>query len=373
MSKRLFIIFHGRFPSERAAALYAAEHAKSLAAHMPTTLLVPRRLGRAALPPGTLPASVRVVYLPTLDLFWIPILSRTAFFFSYGVFSCSVFFHLLVHLKSGDTVDTNEALPALAATLVSGCVVYEVHDFPEHFLWVYAMLFRRVRFVLATNEWKRGELNKKFGVPEQKIIMERNGVDVAQFAPQDRSQARQSLGLPTDAHMAVYTGHLYAWKGVDTLARAAGHLKDIEIYFVGGTLDDIVRFKEQYGAVQTIHIVGQVPHAQVPLWLAAADVLILPNTKNVEISAHYTSPMKLFEYMASGRPIVASLIPSIAEVLSEDAAFFVPPDDPAAMARAISKVLSEPREAESRASRAQSAVLEYSWIRRAQRLIERLA
>src|SRR3989338_3763015 len=134
MSKRLFIIFHGRFPSERAAALYAAEHAKSLAAHMPTTLLVPRRLGRAALPPGTLPASVRVVY--------------------------------------------------------------EVHDFPEHFLWVYAMLFRRVRFVLATNEWKRGELNKKFGVPEQKIIMERNGVDVAQFAPQDRSQARQSLGLP---------------------------------------------------------------------------------------------------------------------------------------------------------------------------------
>src|SRR3989344_8954331 len=138
MSKRLFIIFHGRFPSERAAALYAAEHAKSLAAHMPTTLLVPRRLGRAALPPGTLPASVRVVYLPTLDLFWIPILSRTAFFLSYGVFSCSVFLYLFMRLKSGDTVDTNEALPALAATLVSGRGGYRGDAVPEPFFLVYA-------------------------------------------------------------------------------------------------------------------------------------------------------------------------------------------------------------------------------------------
>src|SRR3989344_154928 len=102
MSKRIFVIFHGRFPSERAAAIYAAQHAASLSAHVPVVLVVPRRLGRAALPPGLLPPSVRVVYLPTLDLFWIPLLSCVAFFLSYSVFSCSVFFHLLVHLKKED-------------------------------------------------------------------------------------------------------------------------------------------------------------------------------------------------------------------------------------------------------------------------------
>lgn len=373
MTKRLFVIFHGRFPSERAAAIYAAQHAASLSAHVPVVLMVPRRLGRAALPPGLLPTSVRVVYLPTIDLFWIPLLSRLAFFLSYSAFSCSVFFYLLLHLKVGDTIDTNEALPALVSTWLSSRVVYEVHDFPEHFLWMYKTLFRRVRFVLATNEWKVGEIERKFKVPPQKIIMERNGVDVEQFAPGDRMAARQSLGLAPDARMAVYTGHLYGWKGVETLALAAAHLQDIEVYFVGGTSEDVAQFKEKHGAVRNIHIVGQVPHTQVPLWLAAADVVVLPNTAKEELSAHYTSPMKLFEYMASGRPIVASRIPSIAEVLPEDAAFFVPPDNPTALAQAINEVLSDPVEAAERASRAHAVVLEYAWDRRVERLVQRFS
>lgn len=368
--KKIFILFHGRFPSEKAAALYAAEHAKSLSVHVPIVLLVPRRLGRekdTAHVHYNLPASMRVVYLPTVDLFQTP-LRRIAFGVSYVAFSCAVFTYLLFTVKKSDIVDTNEALPALVATFVSRRVVYEVHDFPERFLWFYKILLRQVWRVLATNEWKNIQLQKEFCLPAGKIIMERNGVNMEQFAPGDRAQARRELGLAQDARMAVYTGHLYGWKGVETLAQAAALAPSIEVYFVGGTSEDVKQFKEKHGAVRNIHIVGQVPHAQVPLWLSAADVLVLPNTAKEEISAHYTSPMKLFEYMAAGRAIVASRIPSITEVLPEEGSFLVSPDDPEAMARAIRSACDNLAEAARRAAYARAAVLEYAWDKRAERL-----
>lgn len=369
MAKRLYIVFHGRFPSEKAAALYAALHAKSFVPHMPVVLLVPRRLGRniSAHEYYRLPASIKVVYLPTIDLFSTR-LRGIAFPVSYAVFSCAAFLYLFFHVRKVDTIDTNEALPALLATGISGRVIYEVHDFPERFLWFYRLLFLQARYILATNKWKKAELKKRFGILGEKIIMERNGVDLEQFASSDRAEARKALGLSPDARIAVYTGHLYSWKGVDILAQAAKEHADIEVYLVGGTSVDVTRFKKQYGGVNTLHILGHRPHDEVPMWLAAADVLVLPNTAQEEISAHYTSPMKLFEYMASGRPIVASDIPSIREVLPDELGFLVPPDDPSAMAHAIARACTDATEASYRAARARARVEQYSWQNRAQRL-----
>ena len=68
--------------------------------------------------------------------------------------------------------------------------------------------------------------------------------------------------------------------------------------------------------LQRVRLVGYVPPGEVPLWLAAADVLALPNSAGEAISARYTSPLKLFEYMAAGRGIVASDLPSLREVLT---------------------------------------------------------
>ncbi len=375
MTKRLFVIFHGRFPSERAAALYAAEHAKSLAAYMPVVLVVPRRLGRGSASARDyycLPDDVRVVYLPTLDLFYTP-LRRIAFPVSYFIFSCAALLYLFFHLRSADAVDTNEALPALLATLASRRVVYEVHDFPERFLWLYRILLRRAWHVLATNTWKQNELAARFKIPAGKVLMERNGVNLEEFAPGSRLEARGALGIVSEARVAVYTGHLYGWKGTDTLAAAARLMPDVDVYVVGGTSADVAEFKKQYGGVGNLHILGHRPHQEMPLWLAAADVLVLPNTAKEEISARYTSPMKLFEYMASGRPIVASRIPSITEVLPEEGSFLVPPDEPDAMAKAIQGACGNLVEAERRASRARVAVLEYSWDKRAERIFKALS
>lgn len=243
--------------------------------------------------------------------------------------------------------------------------LYEVHDFPERSLWMYRALFKRARFILATNQWKATELARRFGVPQSKLLLERNAVDVDAFAPQDKLQARTLLKLPPSVKVALYTGHLYVYKGVDTLAGAARLLPEVQVYVVGGTPADVQAYKQKYADVESLHVVGHVPHHEVPLWQAAADVLVLPNSGKEALSAQYTSPMKLFEYMASERPIVASAVPSVTEVVSDRSAYIVEPDNARALADGVVAALGDT----SRAASARQLVLEHTWDKRAERIL----
>jgi glycosyltransferase involved in cell wall biosynthesis len=240
-----------------------------------------------------------------------------------------------------------------------------VHDYPERWNSLYRHLFGRARLVIATNQWKFDELRKEFQISESKLVMLRNGVDVEAFLTnRSKVECREALGLPSEGGVVVYTGHLYSWKGVDTLAAAMEHLPDIECYFVGGTDADIDRFKDIYRA-PNLHFVGHHPHDEMPLWQGAADALILPNTAKEEIAKYYTSPMKLFEYMASGHPIAASRIPSITEIVTEEMAYLVEPDSPSALAEGIRSLLAFPAEAKERGRRARKEVAKYHWDERA--------
>jgi len=164
----------------------------------------------------------------------------------------------------------------------------------------------------------------------------------------------------------LYTGHLYSWKGADTLAEAARLLpKDIKIYFVGGTENDILSFKKKYEGVENIRILGKKPHHEMPLYMRAADVLMIPNSAKEDISRLYTSPMKLFEYMASGTPIISSDLPSLREVLNESNAFFFVADDPENLAERIISVIEHYSNAQEKSSKALVEVYRYSWKKRA--------
>ena len=106
----------------------------------------------------------------------------------------------------------------------------------------------------------------------------------------------------------------------------------------------------------------------VPKYLAASDVLVLPNSEKG--LSEFTSPLKLFEYMAAKRPIVASDLPSLREILSESNAVMVRPDDPAALAEGIQKVLEDEELAKKLAGNAYIDVQQYSWDKRAMRILE---
>jgi glycosyltransferase involved in cell wall biosynthesis len=177
--------------------------------------------------------------------------------------------------------------------------------------------------------------------------------------------------------VAGYAGHLYPWKGPDVLVAAVGRLPRVHAMIVGGLAGepDLARVRSlaEHLAPGRIAFEGQVDPPRVPELLRRADVLVLPNTPG-RASEAYTSPLKLFEYMAAGRPIVASDLPALREVLRPDEnAVLVEAGSPEALAAGIARVIGDAGLASRLAAQARDDVREWTWDRRAARLETLLA
>ena len=369
----MFLIFHGRFPSEKAASLFAGKSAEAFAREdVEVTLVVPRRFGRVKSDPFeyfSLEKNFEIKYLPTIDLFSIPFLKRFAFRVSLIFFSFTTLGFIFGTGKiKNSLIYSNETLPLMFLSLFSKNCFYEMHDFPEKKKYFYGELFKRVKAIIVHNKWKMENIKKDFFVPEQKLFYEPNAVDLSDFDINiSKEEAREKLGLPKDGKIVVYTGHLYGWKGTDTLAKAGKLLNNISIYFVGGTSEDVERYQDKYES-HNIIFTGNKKHSEIPLWQKSADLLVIPNSAREPIGKFYTSPMKLFEYMASKTPILASQVPAIEEIVDEFSCFFFEPDNEEDLKNKIETAL----ESESRESKSLSAynkVLEFTWQKRAGRII----
>ncbi|RJQ34469.1 glycosyltransferase family 1 protein [Candidatus Parcubacteria bacterium] len=369
---RIALIYSGRFPGEKAGALFAAKSAEAFAEQgVEVTLIVPKRRDSMKQTPQQVwgvPDSFAVRLLPVVNLFPVRFFAPIAFFVALITYVPVVFLYLLFSRRSFDLIYSNEAYPLLAASFLAPCV-YELHDFPRRTLFLYRILFRRLLLIVSTNEWKKQQLIERFGVPAERILVERNAVDLA-INDVSKETARTHLGLEGDRFYVVYTGQLYSWKGTDTLAATATFLPNAVIVFVGGLGHDLERFKARWGQQKNIRIVGQVPHGEVVYWQKAADVLVIPNTAKEAISEFYTSPMKLFEYMAAERPIIASDIPSIREVLGDEMAYFAEPDNASSFASAITGALDNPMGAIKKARLARANVVAHTWQKRSARILD---
>lgn len=213
-------------------------------------------------------------------------------------------------------------------------------------------------------------LYENLGVGEDLILVSPDGVDMDQFnIDLSKEEARDKLGLPKDKKIILYAGHLYSWKGADTLADASLKISsEYAVLFVGGTKKDIEDFREKHKD-KNILVVNKKPQKEMPTLLKAADILILPNSSKENISRLYTSPMKLFEYMASKRPIVASDLPSLREILNEGNAYFFEADNPDNLATIINIALKDQSESESKALKAFEKVKGYTWNKRAESIL----
>ena len=178
--------------------------------------------------------------------------------------------------------------------------------------------------------------------------------------------------LPAEPVVA-YAGHLYAWKGVDVLVRALALVPGVKGLIVGGAEQepDLARLKAlaaELGIADRVTFTGHLAPADVRAQLAKATVLALPNPASA-ISTKFTSPLKLFEYMAAGRAIVASDLPAIREVLQDnEQALLVAPGDANALADAIRRLVSDRALAERLGRAAFAAAPAYTWAKRAEKL-----
>jgi glycosyltransferase involved in cell wall biosynthesis len=366
--KKLIYIANIRLPTEKAHGIQIMEMCNAFArSGTEVELVVPRRLNPIKGDPFVyydVKKSFSTKKLPCIDFvkfgrigYWIQSLSFVKFASWYSLFRKDSLFY------------TRDEIVALFLRLIVKKIVWEGHGGEKNFL-VKSLIKRKVSMVMITKGLK--DLYVSMGADPEKIIVSPDAVDVEQFSINlSKEEARKKLDLPTDKKIVLYAGHLYSWKGADTAVQSASGLPDnVIIIFVGGTAVDIERFEKNYGQNKKVMILGKKPHEEMPLYMKSADILLLPNSAKEDISKLYTSPMKLFEYMASGNPIIASDLPSLKEILNESNAYFFEPDNSESLAGAIKKVLANYDEACSKAKIALELVQNFSWQKRALSILD---
>ncbi len=219
------------------------------------------------------------------------------------------------------------------------------------------------------------ELRERFaalGIPDEKLLAWPDAVDPKPFdAAPERDRARRELGLDPQAALAVYCGHLYEHKGAPLLLEAARRAPEIRFLLVGGTPEDREALGQRARDIDNLRLEPFLPNARIPMLLAAADVLLLPHSARAP-DARTTSPLKLFEYMASRRPVLASRIPAFEGLLRDgENARLVEPDSAAALAQGVRELVIDRALAEALASQARRDVEAYTWERRAREILER--
>ncbi len=264
--------------------------------------------------------------------------------------------------------------------------------------WLQRQVVRRVGTVIPITRKLQEDLQTLIGIlspssdgdnpaqaaPENvrtKFLVAHDGIRKERFANvPTQAEARDTIGWSREAFIVGYVGRLQtmaADKGVGTLVEALKQVGDASLGLVGGP-DDMAEALRQHWlhiglAGERFLYAGQVTPEKVPLYLAALDVCVIPLPWTTHF-AYYTSPMKLFEYMASGRAIIASDLPSIAEVVKdEETALLVPPTDAKALAAAINRLREDVPLRKRLADAAYNEVMaHYTWAARAKAILAKI-
>ena len=235
--------------------------------------------------------------------------------------------------------------------------------------WWHGTLFHFADGIVAVTNGIRDVLVNEYGVSPLHIEVVPNGANVTVFRPKDRRICREALGL-SDAPLVSFVGELAPWQGVDSLVRAAILLKtritDVAVMVVGDGMNrsSIRSLVEDTGA--PVHLVGRIAHKEIPTYLGAADVVVIPK---LPLRSGY-SPLKLYEALASGRAVVASREPGLEFIEKEEVGVLVPSNNPEALADALAQILMNPNRRLAIESRARTlAETSFSWNQTARRVL----
>ena len=259
-------------------------------------------------------------------------------------------------------------------------VIFEIHLQPMGFFGpTWHRLFASLRghkrlasITCALVEILERDFHMHFSADE--VVIAPNGVDLERFiALPDSVAARRQLGL-REAPTVMCTGHLYAGRGVELFLALAKSLPQAHFVWVGGRPEDVKNWKQRAESAN-LTFTGFIPNLDLPLYQAAADILLMPYSRFImgssgtADSANVASPMKMFEYMAAGRAIITSDLLVIREVLNERNAVFCKPDDRENWRLEIESLLSNDSRRVELGNQAKQDVRGYTWLARAERIL----
>jgi glycosyltransferase involved in cell wall biosynthesis len=337
------------------------------------------------------PQLFEVRKLPNLDVI---LLEQ---FFPKDIFKILVFVHgmlwglyvsFIACREQADLYYTRDSVIAFWLTWLRLPTVYEAHVVSgrrERLLVKRFVRRQALKLAVVLTSFIKASL-VEFGLSQDRVIVAPDGVDLLQFRDlPSKRECRIKLDLPLRPKIIGYIGRFKTMgleKGIPELVRAMAHLQSVNgaeplLLCVGGPMDPVpwyLALAQQTGVQQKrLKFVNRVPNWEVPFWIRACDVVTIPWTWT-DFSAYYTSPLKLFEYMAAGVPTVATDLPSLREVLRHGQnAWLVKPNSPEALARGIRRLLSNSDLALKLAANARREVEKYSWYKRALTILKCLS
>lgn len=378
---KIYYVANIRFPTEKAHGLHIAHMCESFArAGSIVKLIIPRRRNNIYIDPYSF-FSVEhlfsIVKLPTLDLIQF---ERIGFLIQEWSF---IFSTILFFLFKGDRyviyVRGERVFRVLRWWYKNKKIFSESHIKPVDFEKKQA-LYKKASGTITVTRYYRDELIS-FGFDSKKVLWEPDAVDMRAFVPYSTKEGlRKELGLPIDRFIVGYVGKITTMekdKGINDLIQSFSIVwksyKNSFLMLVGAESSEQLEFSKKlttYGLpIDSFVIINHILYRQAARFMQAADVLIM-NYPNSGHYIYYMSPLKLFEYMASGTPIVSSDLPSIREILSPENATFVAPSDQEALIETIKSVIENRTLVAKKAIRAFEDVAMYTWDKRAKRILD---
>lgn len=271
------------------------------------------------------------------------------------------------------------ALASVASTGVP--MVYEAHALPESKLrWhVEEWVFRRrnfARLIVISEALKRDYADRHGPLLNGRISVAHDAADLPS-AHNDVAPAVTLDGLP--GRRIGYVGHLYRGKGMELIGEVARHLPQMTFHIVGGTESDVALWRERLAEVRNVRFHGHVPHAHLGQYYEQLDIVLAPLQDQVLIRdgrtdiAKWTSPLKIFEYMAYSKAMIVSDIPVLREVVDTEVAVLAAPNRVADWVQAITSLVADPEYGKRLGTAAFQRVLaRHTWDGRADRIVREI-
>ncbi|MDD5749182.1 MAG: glycosyltransferase [Patescibacteria group bacterium] len=318
----------------------------------------------------------KIKYLKSFDF-----INYNSIFGKFAVYLQNLFYLIrlfFVRLPKDNLVFSRGAEIVFLFSLRGHKTVYECHSWPINKTWFFKFLAKKSDYIVTTTNYLKNIFIKN-GFSSGKILVAHDGVDLKIFdIEMSKDEARKKLGIRQDLKIVAYTGSFKTMgedKGITDIIKAIRILQDKkqEIYFwaVGGSQADIDFYEnlaKEEGVVDQIKLLTKVSIIDLPIYQKAFDILLMPFPYSQHY-AYYMSPLKMFEYMASYRPIIASDLPAIKEILDEENCLFCQPDNPSNLAEKILYLYNNQNSSEKLAAGAYCKVKEYSWGSRVNNII----
>jgi glycosyltransferase involved in cell wall biosynthesis len=237
------------------------------------------------------------------------------------------------------------------------------------------------RMTVTTQALRKAlERSTGFVFENEALIIAPNAVDLENYENlPNPSGARRQLHLK-DGLTVGFTGHVYPGRGADLLFELARQMPHVSFLWVGGTPELVSYWQSRLSDSQLTNVTmtGFIEHRRIPLYQAAADVLLMPYGRSISASsgqdiAEVINPMKMFEYMASGRTIVSADLPVIREVLNEKNAVFCEPGNINNWQAVIESLLADEKRRTALGAQARKDVERFTWMERARHILDGFA